>query len=261
MRNYTVCVLCYGDHPTLARRCLASILKSDMPPGRVNVVIGLNEVSTTSSQVVSYLAQRSDAPITVVSSDYNVCKYPMMRRMLRLDCVSDIVVWFDDDSFISKPDFWSKLDIEITKTEQQFGDRFMLGQVWHLPVQGNQQQWFSTQSWFSQEVGPCKNIRFCQGAWWAMPKSTLHAIDWPIPELKHCGGDSLLGEVCRHKNIQLKHYDYGVRINANWDGEHSKALRRGYSEKVLGSDFSGTPYPVDHHNFALRTMQWNHVYG
>lgn len=183
----------------------------------------------------------------------NVFKYPTMRRILRdaADPVCDYVMWFDDDSYIhNATHFWHS-------TIGQMSDCDMLGQHWYWPPKGAQWEWVKAQPWYNPEVGvpadfrgkPC--FRFCQGAWWTARTAMLRELDWPVPELRHCGGDSMLGEVMRHAGYRMKSYFSGVKINADRSGAHSRSERRGYSELPIGADYIGQTYSTAHQEFEI----------
>ncbi len=247
---FSVCVLVYGDYPYLAERCLRSIRVSSGQDYVSDIRIGLHNISMATRSVVerAVVAIRDTWPCGVITYEPlgNTYKYPTLRRMVHdaENPVSEYVMWFDDDSYISMPDFWPRL-IEA------LADHAMLGQEWWLSPQGRQWQWICTQPWYRGLPSP-RQFRFCQGAWWVIKSSVLRALNWPIPELKHCGGDSLLGEALRQNHYAVMYYDYGVRINADEQGRHCKALRRGHSERVLGYDYAGKPYDTSHQHFDMR---------
>lgn len=253
--SFTVCVLIYGDFPHLARRCLSSLLASGMPVDIVDGVrVGLHEVGPRTLEELEIL-QEFPVPVHTFEPDNgNVYKYPTMRKMLRaeLSYESSHVMWFDDDSYLDADSstWWNEVDEAARQAD-------MLGQPWHLGLNDNMWKWYQTQPWFNPYVGRPKRIRFAQGAWWCLKRSIIDELNWPIPELRHCGGDSLLGEVLRHKGYKITHFDRGVRINACNEGRHSKSARRGYSERVIGWTYDGTPYPTDHQNFSLKITQVN----
>lgn len=244
---FTVCVLLYGSHTELAQRCLNSIVTPESVGYIKELRIGMNCVCGHTSLIVEELAKSNidKYPIDLYSTNENTFKYPMMRNMFyHLPDDAD-VMWFDDDSYICEKDFWPRVS-ETFKPEID-----MLGQIWQLKYQGNQKAWIRHQPWFNADVWRDEPtyMRFCQGAWWVAKRELIRECNWPIPELKHCGGDSMFGEVLRHKRKVIKHYDYGVRINADEHGRHSAAKRRGYTERVIGYDYRGSPLSTAHQDF------------
>lgn len=244
---YSVCVLLYGDHADLAKRCLQSISQSHGQDYVADIRIGLHDVSADTQSVVNdFVSELWPVKVILYEPQDNIYKYPTMRKMFydKDHPLSKYTMWFDDDSYICADDFWQKLSKETC-------DDKMLGQIWQLPVHPNQWEWAKTQPWFNAQRPKPNMYKFCQGAWWVCPSGILTDLNWPIPELKHCGGDSLLGEVLAHKGYNLKKYDYGVRINADENGKHSGSKRRGFSEKVIGSDYTGEDLPTIHQTFPV----------
>ena len=262
MNDFNVCVLTYGDHLPLIQRCLQSLHHGGDPFNHVaDFRIGLNAVTPRVKDFCEKWAEQVskmwDVPVILFEPENNSYKYPTMRRMFNdhrfpLD---DYVMWFDDDSYIAQSNdgFWQLCLDWIAPHD-------MVGQMWHLALQRQQWKWMQTQSWFDTKIGkpPGSKITFCQGAWWMGRSEVLQEADWPIPELRHCGGDSLLGEVARHKKWSLNFISNPpVRINADDNGKHSGAARRGHTESVIGADFVGSPLSTDHQYFTTNVK----VYG
>lgn len=253
---YSVCVLLYGDHPDLASRCLQSICTSQADEYVQDLRIGLNCVSERTYNLVKDLLvgvnnvwPTRKCPVILYEPGNNQFKYPTMRRMF-YDAsfpLADNVMWFDDDSYISAPNlFWPAVAGKTC-------DDKVLGQIWTMQLYDSQWSWMSTQPWFNAKRERPDKFNFCQGAWWVCPSRILKELNWPIPELKHCGGDSLFGEVLAHSGYGLRRYDAHVKINADQSGAHSRSKRRGYSEQNLGMDYVGEVLPVCHHEFSLNT--------
>jgi hypothetical protein len=258
-KPFSILVLCFGDHFDLAQRVLGSI-ETRLPEGRVyvqDIRIALNEACKATRDFAadwSFRVRREhEVSVTRYVSLVNVMKYPLMRRMLydKKAAPARYVMWFDDDSYLcGDAGWWPKVLSAAEKTD-------MLGQIWQQPMVGCQWDWVRTQPWYNPAVGKPRTFhnqrcfRFCQGAWWVASFAMLRAYDWPIPALRHCGGDSMLGELMRHQNLQLASFDEGVRINADAAGNHSKAIRRGFTERNIGADFRGDPLSEHHHNFEL----------
>src|SRR5678815_2573879 len=97
----TICVLCYGPHEELARRCLQAI-ERHTDPSLFRLRIGLNEACRGTRTLVNELRVRN--PATVVhESDINLFKVPMMHRLLNLPPVeTKWLIWFDDDSYVTR---------------------------------------------------------------------------------------------------------------------------------------------------------------
>lgn len=102
----TICVLCYGPHPQLAKTCLSSILAT-IPPERLDLRIGLNEVHPDTFAYVKTL------PVTkIYANSLNRYKYPVMRDMFwdeQRPITTNYVVWFDDDTWVVNPNWINDL--------------------------------------------------------------------------------------------------------------------------------------------------------
>lgn len=251
---FTVCVLAYGDSRHLLARCLESLLVSS-PRGFVSEFrIGLNYVSRESHEFAQQWAEsvaktglttRFYRPVWPTGSP--AYKYPLMRRMFRQPVLnSSYVMWFDDDSYVTHADWWPLVTVAVK-------DADCVGQLQRRAMNNAQWLWMSQQRWFNRSLSKPANFIFPQGAWWVLSSRCVSSLDWPIPELRHCGGDAMLGEACRHRGIEVKPWCQGVRINADNLGRQSQAIRRGYSEEILAWNYSGDPLPVDHQEFRLDT--------
>lgn len=266
-RKVSICVLLYGDHPELAKRCLGTLGMALASGARYvhDVRLGLNVVDDVTRAYVEEWTQtvwdKHRFRVLFYIPDQQVAKYPLMRRMFydEYNPLAELVMWFDDDTYFHEqlPHWWSDV---LAKME----GHHMLGQCnWRLSMQGEQWAWIKTQPWYNPVVGmPEKRkgrymFRYCQGAWWVIRRTTLHDLNWPIPELRHNGGDSMLGEALRHQGLSIGYYDRGLRINADERGRNSRAKRRGISEPVIGKHYKGKPLPVDHQKFGMQTL----IYG
>ena len=259
-KQFSVCVLLYGDHLSLTQRCLESI-RERLAEGQGYIAdfrVALNDViPATAAYVLAWgqsVAQSHDIPTHLYRTNYNSFKYPIMRRMFYDESrpLSEYVMWFDDDSFLVGGDDWWKT------TADSLGDADMTGQTWFHPIVGNQWEWIQHQPWYNESVGSPTvtkgkaGYKFCQGGWWIAKSQMLVDNDWPIPEIKHCGGDSMLGELIRHKGYTINEYFDGVRINADDQGRHSKMPRRGYSETPVGAKFDvSRPTDTSHQQFDI----------
>lgn len=264
--DFSVCVLLYGDHASLAARCLNSIASGTVRRVR-DYRVGLNAVSAeTRNFAYAWAEERRKAgiPVYIFETPINRYKYPIMRRMLYTEPPipkpADLIMWFDDDSYLTNEDpDWIDKVYEVASTHD------VVGQYgWEMPMQGRQWNWIMSQMWFNETVGPPQPgksnrpaFRFVQGAWWVARRAFLAAHNYPWPELRHNGGDSMLGEMCRHVGAKMARFDEGVRINADADGNHSKATRRGdTTDERIGAKYDGTPLDTSHQQFLIQITQF-----
>lgn len=249
----TICALLYGDYLPLAQRCLES-WEGRLPPG-VRVRLGLSQVcQATRSYALGKARQWSQGgiPVAVFEAPTNPGKYPLMRRMLYGGPANawetgEFIVWFDDDSYFDFPvgdrDHWWD--------QQQERLRFnsVIGQRWHIALQGLQREWIASRPWGRQFSPKEKQVAFPQGGWWIARTALLRTWDWPDPQLHHRGGDVMLGVLLAIQRIpwlSLGKEDLGVRINADDKGRHSGSVRRGLAPPPIGLNGPFQPLPGLH---------------
>jgi len=239
--DFTICVLVYGDHAPLARRCLSSILT--LPRQQFKLRIGLNAASDETQAYVGELITQGDvASRACYFSDENVYKYPMMRRMFYdpdnpLD--TPYVMWFDDDSYViteqaHRPNP-NRVRPWLDAVRAKIADADMIGSLYTMNLGGNQAAWVRDQNWYNQKaVADKRRVRFATGGWWTIRRELLEKHDWPPLALEHRGGDVMLGELCRQQDYRLEHFNHGVAINADEHGRESEADRRGFNQDPVG---------------------------
>ena len=141
------------------------------------------------------------------------------------------VMWFDDDSYITadSPHEW------LATVKEQMASTDMLGSVYSIRLKGNQSSWVMRQPWYAGPPVPhLHRTSYCTGGWWTIRTDVLVKFQWPIPELVHRGGDVMLGELCRQQGLRINHFQNGIAINADADGNESKSPRRGYDSDPIG---------------------------
>lgn len=235
LSDLTIAVLFYGDYPDLARRVLPSLCTIALYCP-VELRIGCNACSAETLSIVEsyrkYFAAKdlSERILLEVSSE-NIYKYPMMRRLIDLKPLPSLFMWFDDDSYITSPD-----PIRWAETVLNRMNRCdMLGSIYTIRLQGNQHLWIQDQPWYKgKPVAPGKRVRFATGGWWCVRSQVLYAFNYPFPDLRHRGGDVMLGEALFQNDYRLDHFNEGVAINADAEGRESKSPRRGYDELPVG---------------------------
>ena len=231
--TFTVCALFFGDYPDLAKRCLDPIVAGR--PAGTDLRIGTNAIGDATRSYLNGVVLNN--PLTRwYDAPTNIYKYPLMRQMV-LDPVqpilSEFVVWFDDDSCILpayQATWWSRL------AEATTDDVDMLGLPYQITWNGEQRQWVRQQLWYNGKDPARRNsIRFFTGGWWCCRTELLRKFNYPWPELKHNGGDTMLGELAFQQNWRRKTFATGLAINAGPSLQHSTASRRGFSERPIGA--------------------------
>jgi len=227
--------LLYGNDFKLHDRLLQSLVRF-VPQDKANIVLWCNTVGTRTKDAIRRYV-RTGVPIQFFFSDENVPKHKVMRKLFHEDAPPDTpwIIWLDDDSYISLPDWWDKTleFIESKKSE----NICYLGQQWYVHHLRGQWDFISKATWFKgrqPEMCPTRKrtvkkpgITFAQGAYWWLRTDVMKQIDWPDPRLSHNGGDTLLGEAVRQQGLPFHKFHYGMAVN--------KAKRRGLSERPAGS--------------------------
>jgi len=235
--QFTICVLLYGNHYDLARRCITSIVGSGLPEG-VSLRIGLNAVCADTQRFV-----RATCPQAMFFEHaINRHKYPVMRDMVhgkhRVD--TPYFMWFDDDSYLTRP-----LDEFLSTVAAAIQTADLLGSPYTMKWRGNQKAFVRSRSWYAGKDPATRDVlRFMTGGWWTIRTQLLYRFDYPWTELDHCGGDSMLGELCYQQDLRMQKFRTGVCINADWQGRESASDRRGFAQDPLGTDFVPVVAPL-----------------
>lgn len=233
----TVCVLLYGRDDycfRMAQRVVNSPLRQLGDAG-FEFRFGLNAVGDSTRAFLHDAISVNFSGALVADKPENIHKYPMMRRLFYdKPLTSKYVMWFDDDSCIqADTDVFTWLD----RLERQLSAYKMLGSVYKDRFAGNQREWIKAQPWYGGKE-PNQFAQFAAGGWWVIHADILQQFNWPPPELKHRGGDVMLGELLRQHNLSLGHFRDGVWINANEQGIESQSTRRGGLDAPVGFDYS-----------------------
>jgi hypothetical protein len=237
-----VCILFYGDDEKcyqLAQRVLNSPMRQ-LARHNVEFRFGLNAVGAPTRALVHDAVARDFPGALVVEPEKNIFKYPMMRRLLHDRALrAPITMWFDDDSCLS-----TDCDVAawLPRVQKLLEAHAMVGSVYRQRLLGNQAEWIKNQWWYAGK--PVQSyVKFVTGGWWAIRSEVLLRFDWPLPELKHRGGDVMLGALCEQHGLTLGHFRDQLWINANDEGVESKSPRRGFDEKPIGF-YYGKPEPL-----------------
>ncbi|MEZ0309762.1 MAG: hypothetical protein ACAH21_17695 [Ramlibacter sp.] len=225
--KFLVCALFHGDFPQLAQRCALS-LKALRDTGRVDLRIGLNEVSAGSAALIA----QALPDVESVAAVPQIYKYPMMRRLVH-EYSGDAthVMWFDDDSCLLPG-----LDVEHWLDEVMAlaaRTRGSLGSPYSTPGSVVEHAWIRRQPWYTGRPMPATTV-FTLGAWFVLPIAIFREFDWPPPQLRHNGGDFALGALLYQQGLDVVPFRAGVAINADASMVESSAPRRGFSERPLG---------------------------
>ena len=224
--KFLVLALFYGDYPQLARRCAHS-LRALWKTDRVDMLLGLNEVSLRSQAVIAELLP--DVPVE--RADPQIYKCPMMRRLLKgYDGNATHMMWFDDDSCLLpgvNARAWLQALSERCETLQG-----SLGSLYEQALSPAQSEWVQQQPWFTGREIPEKTL-FTTGGWKVVPLSLMRRFDWPGDGLGHNGSDLVLGALLHQQGLVPEQFRVGLAINADESLHESAAPRRGYVESPV----------------------------
>ena len=232
MANIRIFTLLYGPHGPLHRRILESFRAH--VPRDIPVNIWLNEVPEETKALVEELRQQFPR-IELFTRGDNCPKYVAMREMFR--GFKDVneqgvhpyqeswAVWFDDDSHIVEAD-WYPLTMAYLASKS---DAAYVGQPWFVHWKEGQWDWVKGQPWYtkrpSEVIRGQPGVNFAQGAYWLLKVGLIRLLDWPL-NLKHNGGDVMLGEAVYQMGLPFHKFWHGVKVN--------DAQRRGFAEAPAG---------------------------
>lgn len=210
----TVCVLCYGDFPDLARRVLGSLLRFT-PTGAIRLRFGLNAVSERTEAAIADLLPLLN-PELLIQSSTNSYKVPMMRRLFHDRPLSTPwTIWFDDDSYVFRSDWLATLcyHSRLQPNVDMWGKRlFLRGDQRHLKFISDA-PWFRDRELTVDDHPGRYRFHFLAGGFWAIRTACLHELNWPDTRLLHFGDDYLLGEALRQHGHTLGQSFSGVAID------------------------------------------------
>jgi len=230
----TIAVLTFGDFFNLHHRCLSSIITMT-PRESYDLMIGTNAIGQQTREWLDN-ELRPQKHFKEFCHPENARKYPVMREMLA-EVNTEWFIWFDDDSFVVNSEWLYRLAADI-KAKHPRGV-VMYGQKWFLHLREGQPEWVQSRPWyrgvpFPMDKGRVK-VDFLTGGFWAIQTKVLKELDWPDPDIEHNGGDVMLCEALRQNGHRIGQSFYAVKINADEKGNNSKAPRRGFSQKPVGS--------------------------
>lgn len=233
-KDVVIHLLLYGDFPGLHERVLSSI---ERHARGMAVRVWCNQVCESTALKLAKL--KDDPRWLVYLSAENKPKYKVMRQLFEAfkrpegeRSEAKWAVWFDDDSFIDRPDWFLGMAeyLEHNPTAIYIGKSFY---VHHLP---GQQEFIRVSEWYKNvpwEQCPTKKagvtapgITFTTGGYWWLKTDAIRQLDWPDERLSHNGGDTLLGEAIRQQGWPFHKFHQGVTVNA--------AARRGIHEAPAG---------------------------
>lgn len=220
-----ICALLYGDHFDLHMRLLNSF--KEAVPKETPVTIWCNQVGTITAELLGAM----DRPNWhIIMGEGNTPKYKAMASMFKpLKAPGSWPRWvvhFDDDSYITDPDWFKTMAEYIARNPKAV----YIGQPWQVKHLPGQMEFIKRSKWYKgrqeQVVKGAPGVTFAQGAYWWLRVDVLKQLDWPDPRLVRNGGDTLLAVALHQNGYKLHNCSFGVKVN--------DAKRRGLSEAPAG---------------------------
>lgn len=257
MTSFSIGVLCYGNFPELAKRCLESIQLSVSANHKVvkDVRIGMNQCSSETWKIVRTQAMQMPVPVYSFTTHGEAYKYPIMRIMLyrSLPIHSTHWMWFDDDSYVKPGTDAEWLTALADKLDDARDSISLLGYRYYLTkgFRAGQVDGIKRQGWYDGRPVHEKRAPFFQGGWWAASYSLMQSWSYPFRELRHNNGDVLLGQLSyqqRWKELVIPEASGPVASN--------KAPRRGIKDTPWPWQ-KNAPTDLEHHNIRITVDRLN----
>ncbi len=238
--RFTVCVLCYGPYPDLAKRCISSILTT-IPRERIDLRIATNEVSADTLDFV-----RSVGPDHLYVNTHNRKKYPVMRDIFfdsQAPLRTNYLIWFDDDAQAVDP-LWAVRLAETIVNNHKHGCRLYGDKRFHdltIYAKGGHRpdRWFQEAAWHrgvqlrlrnSERTAPNGScVDFVVGWFWAIGTDAIRVAGIPDSRLNHNGGDITIGAQVIQSGFKIKEFNKNKSLV--WCPTKEQGGRRGYEEQ------------------------------
>ena len=162
MKRITICVLLYGPHYDLAKKCVGSIIEK-LPRELYKLRIGMNECC---KKTIDYIKSLKEVD-NIYKEEINIDKYPLMTKMFK-DISTEFVWWFDDDCFVEKEDAIIKrleiMDSNQDKKTVVLGHGYFFGakKSWKS-FKPTLKIWCEKQIWYNNKIEPSGKYEYTKG--------------------------------------------------------------------------------------------------
>lgn len=189
----TVCILGYGDHFDVTRRCVDGVLRTTAKE-QVEIRVGGNMLCRRMENYLELLALKDEVQHLNLSP-LNRFKYPAMRDMFRRPpLTTEWLVWLDDDAEIVDPEWLDKM-LECVLASNNPEVRWC-GPLYTYKITERWKAWCEEADWYKTQRRPWPpegRVVFCSGGLWLIHVPTLLAADIPDYRLGNNKGDVTIG--------------------------------------------------------------------
>jgi len=216
VKRVTICVLLYGDHFKLAKKCINSIVKI-LPKELYELRVGMNECCEDTIKHIKKLSPKYVDRI--YEEDKNIDKYPLMTKMFK-DIDTEFIWWFDDDCFIKDELAIIKrlkaMDSNKDKKTVVLGHTFFFGRTKNWKTfRPSVNEWCKKQVWYEGKKEPSGKNEYTEGYcdddnrkfWFPTGYSWFARTDF-IKEIEYPKGISGAGDVAMSFAIRQKGYRF-----------------------------------------------------
>lgn len=245
-------VLCHGDYPQLARRCLESLAAAS--PAIARLVVILNDVSQATAEYVRWRVPQLFHDVRVVedAEKRNTGKYRAIRSLLAGELAGSDrpLLWFDDDSYAIGPSEVVSYHLFRVADHLRRSPMDVHGFAYKIGLSPYQAKRLREVRTSAGPLATSGRILFATGGLWACSREFLAASGWPIPQLYHSGGDFIQGMCVKSLGGRIVSMDSNLlRVNADASGRASSSPTRGRKRQALWQS-PDTPedsnFPPDH---------------
>ena len=139
-------------------------------------------------------------------------------------------MWFDDDSHLTdpSPSWWRAAADVVSRADY-------VGRPFKIPLNANQEAAIADQPWYTGRPLAEPHVGwFFTGGWWMARTQLLSEWGYPFRELRHNGGDVMLGQLAYQQGWRWASWFKGVAVN--------DSPRRGLDTAPLWHDYDpGVP--------------------
>lgn len=202
---------CHDMH----RRCLMSIVENT-PADLYELRLGLNEVDERTYDLVAELRERGIS-IKVWSEGGNIMLFPRIRQLCEDPFPGNWIIWVDDDSFITSPNWLYELLLNVHFYERQGFRQF--GNLFLNPLKLEIEELITSATWYRGRTIEASRgtsiVNFCTGGFHAVSTQAIRELNWPDPRIVHLYGDILLSSALHQFGYKINDAFTGtVQINA-----------------------------------------------